>query len=54
MDLCAQAGATVEGVAVAIEKCFTGAGDQLRAEGVRIESLAMIESMSDDAIVFRV
>ena len=53
MDLCDQAGAELVGVAIAIEKCFTGAGDQLRAEGVRIESLAMIEAMSEDEIVFR-
>lgn len=53
MDLCDQAGATLVGVAIAIEKCFTGAGDQIRAEGVRLESLASIESMSEDGIVFR-
>ena len=53
IDLCEQAGATVVGVAIAIEKCFTGAGDELRAQGVRIESLAMIESMSEEGIVFR-
>lgn len=53
VDLCQQAGATVVGVAIAIEKCFTGAGDALRAEGVRIESLAAIESMTDQEIRFR-
>ncbi len=53
MDLCRQAGATVGGVAIAIEKCFTGAGDRLRAEGVHIESLAMIESMTEDGVIFR-
>lgn len=53
MDLCNQAGASVAGVAIAIEKCFTGAGDRMRAEGVRIESLAMIESMTDDEVTFR-
>lgn len=53
IDLCDQAGATLVGVAIAIEKCFTGAGDRLRAQGVRLESLAMIESMSEDEIVFR-
>ena len=53
MELCEQAGATVVGVAIAIEKCFTGAGDRMRAQGMRIESLAMIESMSDGEIVFR-
>jgi xanthine phosphoribosyltransferase len=53
MDLCHQAGAQVVGVAIAIEKCFTGAGDELRAQGVHLESLAMIESMSEDGVVFR-
>jgi xanthine phosphoribosyltransferase len=53
MDLCDQAGAEVAGVAIAIEKCFTGAGDALRAQGVRLESLAAIESMSEDSVVFR-
>ncbi len=53
MDLCEQADAQVVGVAIAIEKCFTGAGDKLRAQGVRLESLAAIEAMSEDGIVFR-
>ena len=53
MDLTSQAGAKLAGVAIAIEKCFTGAGDELRAQGVRIESLAAIESMSEDSIEFR-
>ena len=53
IDLCDQAGAKMVGVAIAIEKCFTGAGDQLRAEGVRLESLASIESMTDDSVTFR-
>ncbi|MBQ9007543.1 MAG: xanthine phosphoribosyltransferase [Atopobiaceae bacterium] len=53
MDLCDQAGAEVVGVAIAIEKCFTGAGDKLREQGLHIESLAMIESMTDSEIVFR-
>ena len=53
IDLCRQAGAELVGVAIAIEKCFTGAGDAMRAEGIRIDSLAMIESMSDHEIVFR-
>ncbi len=53
MDLCDQAGAELVGIAIAIEKCFTGAGDALRARGVHLESLACIESMSEDGIVFR-
>ena len=53
MDLCNQAGAELVGIAIAIEKCFTGAGDKLRAQGIKLESLAMIESMSEDGITFR-
>jgi adenine/guanine phosphoribosyltransferase-like PRPP-binding protein len=53
MELCEQAGAEVVGVAIAIEKCFTGAGDKLRAEGVHVESLALVESMEGTEINFR-
>ena len=53
MDLCDQAGATKVGAAIQIEKCFGGAGDELRSEGFRVESLAMIESMGKDKITFR-
>ncbi len=53
IDLCHQAGATVAGCCVAIEKCFQGGGDALRAKGIRVEALAGIESMSDTSITFR-
>ena len=53
MDLCDQAGAELAGITVAIEKCFTGAGDAMRAQGLRVEALASIESMSDHEIAFR-
>ena len=52
-DLVTQAGAETVGAAIAIEKGFQGGGDALRAKGVRVESLAIVESMSDDAITFR-
>ena len=52
-DLVNQAGAQLVGAATAIEKGFQGGGDLLRSEGVRVESLAIIESMTDDAITFR-
>ena len=48
-----QAGATLVGAACAIEKGFQGGGDTLRAKGVRVESLAIIDSMSDTEITFR-
>lgn len=53
VDLCKQANAKVAGAAVAIEKSFQEGGDCLRAEGLRIESMAILESMENDHIVFR-
>lgn len=52
VDLCDQAGAKVVGAAVGIEKRFQGGGDALRAEGIRVESLACIESMDDEHVTF--
>ena len=53
LDLAKEAGATVEGIGIAVEKGFQGGGDALRAKGVRVESMAVIDAMTDDAIVFR-
>ena len=53
IDLCNQAGAKIVGVVVAIEKCFQGGGDEIRSEGIRVEALAQIESMTDTEIKFR-
>lgn len=53
MDLCAQAGAQVAGVSAAIEKGFQGGGDALRAKGIRVESLAVIDAMDENRITFR-
>lgn len=47
------AGAEVAGAAVAVEKGFQKGGDNLRKQGMRVESLACIESMSDDSVTFR-
>lgn len=51
-DICLQAGAEVVGAAISIEKVFQGGGNKLRAEGMRIESLAKIASMSDTGLEF--
>jgi xanthine phosphoribosyltransferase len=51
-DICAQAGAEVVGAAISIEKVFQGGGNRLRAEGMRIESLAKIASMTDNGLEF--
>lgn len=53
LELARAAGASVVGCTAAIEKGFQSGGDKLRAQGIRVESLAVIESMSDDGIVFR-
>ena len=53
IDIVGQAGAEVVGISTAIEKGFQGGGDKLREEGFRVESLAVIESMTDDSITFR-
>jgi xanthine phosphoribosyltransferase len=47
-----QAGATVVGAVAAVEKRFQGGGDKLRAEGVRVESLARIVAMDDKGVRF--
>ncbi len=48
-----QAGATLCGVGIAIEKGFQPGGQELRDNGVHLESLAIIESMDDGVIAFR-
>ena len=53
IELVHQAGAEVAGASCAIEKGFQGGGDQLRRQGVRVESLAVIDEMSDAGITFR-
>ena len=53
IDIAHRAGAAVAGAGIAIEKGFQGGGDVLRAEGLKIVSLAIIEKMSDDSLTFR-
>jgi len=52
VSLVHQAGAKLVGAGIVIEKCFQRGGDNLRAEGLRIESLAAIESMEPGVIHF--
>ena len=53
LDIVAQAGASSAGAVCAIEKGFQHGGDELRADGIRVESLAIIDSMEDGEILFR-
>jgi xanthine phosphoribosyltransferase len=45
-------GATLVGAGIVIEKSFQSGGKTLREQGMRIESLAKIASMTDTAITF--
>ena len=53
IEIVNEAGAKLAGCAIAIEKGFQGGGDKLRAEGIRVESLAIIDKMTDDSLEFR-
>ena len=46
-------GAALEGAGVVIEKGFQGGGDELRRMGIRLESLAIIDSMKNGSLIFR-
>lgn len=48
IDVCEKAGATVEGIGIAIEKGFQDGGDDLRKRGYRLESLAIVEAMDPE------
>lgn len=54
IDLIHNAGAEVVGVGIAIEKGFQVGGKNIREQGIRLESLAIVESMNDETgeIVF--
>lgn len=53
IDIVDQSGASLVGVVAAIEKGYQGGGDALRAKGVKVCSLAVIDEMSPDHITFR-
>ena len=53
LDIIAQAGAEPIGAGIAIEKGFQEGGARLRSNGLRVESLAIIDRMDDRGITFR-
>ncbi len=55
IDIIEESGATLEGVGIAVEKGFQSGGQSLRARGVRLESLAIVDAMDDKTgeITFR-
>ncbi|AMO31340.1 xanthine phosphoribosyltransferase [Lysinibacillus sp. fkY74-1] len=52
LDIAAQAGAHVVGVGIVIEKGFQDGGKLLREQGVRVESLAIVDSLEDGKVTF--
>ncbi|GEN32195.1 xanthine phosphoribosyltransferase [Cerasibacillus quisquiliarum] len=52
-DLVKQAGAQVAGAGIVIEKGFQSGGNDIREAGIRVESLAIIDSLSNGQIRFR-
>ena len=54
ISIISQSDAELVGCAIAIEKGFQGGGDALREQGIRVESLAIVDEMTDDGrITFR-
>lgn len=55
IELVKSAGATIEGIGIAIEKGFQPGGDLIRSKGIQLESLAIVESMdaNTNTITFR-
>lgn len=51
-DLVDQAGATLVGVGVAVEKGFQGGGQKLKDLGIPVRSLAVIKSLENKRIIF--
>jgi len=48
ISICDQAGATVEGIGIAVEKGFQIGGQVIRNLGYRLESLAIVDAMNDE------
>ncbi|HEF1902132.1 MULTISPECIES: xanthine phosphoribosyltransferase [Bacillus] len=52
MSLVEQAGASIAGIGIVIEKAFQDGGKKLREQGVRVESLAEIASLDNSTVTF--
>lgn len=53
IELVKEAGASIEGAGIVIEKGFQKGGDKVREQGIQVESLAIVDSMTDDSLIFR-
>ncbi|RDW18117.1 xanthine phosphoribosyltransferase [Oceanobacillus arenosus] len=53
IDIVKQADATLAGVGIVIEKGFQDGGKLIRDQGIRVESLAIIDSLSAGKVTFK-
>ncbi|MBU5213596.1 MULTISPECIES: xanthine phosphoribosyltransferase [Heyndrickxia] len=53
LDIVEQAGASVAGIGIVIEKAFQDGGKLLRNKGIRVESLAEIEKLDNGQVIFK-
>lgn len=53
IEIVKKSGAVLEGAGIVIEKGFQDGGERIRNMGIRLESLAIIDSMTDDSLTFR-
>ena len=53
IDIVQEAGATIEGAGIVIEKGMQDGGKQIREKGIHLESLAIVESMTDTELTFK-
>lgn len=51
ISIAESAGATVVGAGIVVEKAFQPGGDEIRAMGYRVESLARVSFMGDDGTI---
>lgn len=53
IDIVQEAGATIEGAGIVIEKEMQDGGKKIREKGIHLESLAIVESMTDTGLTFK-
>lgn len=53
IDICKQAGTTIQGVGIVIEKSFQGGRELIEKEGIQLESLAIVEDMKNGQVIFK-
>lgn len=52
LDIIRDAGATIEGAGIVVEKGFQQGGQIIREKGIHLESLAIIRTMTDSELTF--